>query len=170
MDDSDEDVEPDGEDRHRDRGGTDAIDTDAHSATSMDDDKADSVVDASAEKDTRRGSTSDSVRPPLLMNMSSINSFDSVSSGQSEDSPMHKRRPVKAERENTILTFEIYAKGDNKYCHRSMRNLFTYMLKTCQSHDVPEVPVLQLGDLGGSSSSVARYAARTSTLSPYQCH
>jgi hypothetical protein len=54
----------------------------------------------------------------------------------SDNGRRHSLRHRKdGQQENTILTYEIVSNGESSYCHRSMRNLYIYMLKSSQKHD-----------------------------------
>ena len=65
----------------------------------------------------------------------SVESFDSHSDMGGSDGNGARTMSMR-DRDNTILTYEIFSSGDKKYCDRTMRNLYLYMLKSCQDHDV----------------------------------
>jgi hypothetical protein len=138
-----------------------------------DDDSDDNLDESDKDIDVSGGGTSatarrpsvDDAAKPVVTKQLSASSFDSHSSG--DDSLTHRRKKVKSERDNTILTFEIFAKGDNKYCHRSMRNLFLYMLKSCQSQDAAgATPTFSFNENAprGNVDDWARYISSTSPL------
>lgn len=101
----------------------------------MDDDDDGTIIcdnddDNDFETRPRNSSVTKSVN---IEKKDSLDSFISISTSDkgSEEGQVHTIR----ERDNTILTYEIFSNGEKKYCHRTMRDLFIYMLKSSQRCD-----------------------------------